>query len=99
MLDVSVKLEIIDFLQPRIKQKLLENIIITPEKCVIVIMFNLDPPAHENDSWSMFWPWPIFPGHGDQDHDQRIILELDFSRGGGRGLRETSQGRFSGQNR
>ena len=32
-LDVSVKIEIIDFLQPRIKQKLRENII-TPEKCV-----------------------------------------------------------------
>ena len=37
MLDVSVKLEIIDFLQPRIKQKLREYIIITPEKCVIGI--------------------------------------------------------------
>ena len=37
LLDVSLKLEIIDFLQPRIKQKLRENIIITPEKCVIVI--------------------------------------------------------------
>ena len=34
LLDVSVKMEIIDFLQPRIKQKLRENIIITPEKCV-----------------------------------------------------------------
>ena len=33
-LDVSVKIEIIDFLQPRIKQKLQENIIIIPEKCV-----------------------------------------------------------------
>ena len=37
LFDVSVKMEIIDFLQPRIKQKLLENIIITPEKCVIGI--------------------------------------------------------------
>ena len=35
LLDVSVKMEIIDFLQPRIKQKLRENSIITPEKCVI----------------------------------------------------------------
>ena len=34
LLDVSVKMGIIDFLQPRIKQKLRENIIITPEKCV-----------------------------------------------------------------
>ena len=37
LLDVSVKLEIIDFLQPRIKQKLREYIIITPEKCIIGI--------------------------------------------------------------
>ena len=37
LLDVSVKMEIIDLLQPRIKQKLQENIIITctPEKCII----------------------------------------------------------------
>ena len=47
-------------------------------------MFNLDRPVHENESWSMFWPRPICPGHGDQDHDQRISLELDVSRGGGR---------------
>ena len=47
-------------------------------------MFNLDHPVHENESWSMFWPRPICPGHGDQDHDQRISLELDVSRGGGR---------------
>ena len=47
-------------------------------------MFNLDCPVHENESWSMFWPRPICPGHGDQDHDQRISLELDVSRGGGR---------------
>ena len=38
-------------------------------------MFNLDRPVHENESWSMFWP--ICPGHGNQDHDQRISLELD----------------------
>ena len=37
LLDVSVELEIIDFLQPRIKQKLQEYIIVTPEKCVIGI--------------------------------------------------------------
>ena len=37
LLDVSVKIEIIDFLQPRIKEKLLENIIITPESSVIGI--------------------------------------------------------------
>ena len=47
-------------------------------------MFNLDRPVHENESWNMFWPRPICPGHGDQDHDQRISLELDNSRGGGR---------------
>ena len=37
LLGVSVKLKIIDFLQPRIKQKLQQYIIITPEKCVIGI--------------------------------------------------------------
>ena len=42
LLDVSVKMEIIDFLQPRIKQELPENIIITPKKCVKGIMFILD---------------------------------------------------------
>ena len=47
-------------------------------------MFNLDRPVHENESWSMFWHRPICPGHGDQDHDQRISLERDVSRGGGR---------------
>ena len=39
LLDVSVKLEIIDFLQPRIKRKLREYIIIIPEKCVIGIEY------------------------------------------------------------
>ena len=34
LLDVSVKIEIIDFLQPRFKQKLRENITMTPVKCV-----------------------------------------------------------------
>ena len=37
LLDVSVKLEIMDFLQPRMKQQLRENIIITPEKCAVCI--------------------------------------------------------------
>ena len=37
LLDVSIKLEIMDFLQPRIKQKVREYIIITPEKCAIGI--------------------------------------------------------------
>ena len=39
-------------------------------------MFNLDRPVHENESWSMFWP--ICPGHGNQDHDQRIVWNLTF---------------------
>ena len=47
-------------------------------------MFTLDRPVNENESWSMFWPRPICPGHGDQDHNQRISLELDVSREGGR---------------
>ena len=37
LLDVFVKMEIKDFLQPRIKRKLRENIIITPENCVKAI--------------------------------------------------------------
>ena len=65
LLNVSVKLEIIDFLQPRIKQKLSENIIITPEKCAIIIMFNLDRPVRENDSWNIF-PRDVSPGKIDK---------------------------------
>ena len=41
MLDVSVKMDIIDFLQSRIKQKLQENAIITPKKGVILIGIDL----------------------------------------------------------
>ena len=41
LLDFPVKMEIIDFPQPRIEQKLRENIIITPDKCLIGIMFIL----------------------------------------------------------
>ena len=48
LLDLSVKMEIIDFLQPKIKEKLCENIILTPEKCVIVIfMLNLHRRSRE----------------------------------------------------
>ena len=39
LLDVSVKMEIIDFLQPRIRQKLRENIIITPERCATLTRY------------------------------------------------------------
>ena len=55
-------------------------------------MFIINCHSLEKDSWSMFWPMPIY-------HYQRIILEFDVSPGGGRGLGETSQKRFSGQNR
>ena len=34
-------------------------------------------PFHENNPWSMTWPWPICPGYGDRDLDQRIILQVD----------------------
>ena len=37
LLDVAVKMEIMDFLMPWIKQKLFKNIIIIPQKCVIGI--------------------------------------------------------------
>ena len=37
LLDIFVKIEITDFLLPRIKQKLLQNIIITPQKFLIGI--------------------------------------------------------------
>ena len=36
LLDVSVKMGIIDFLQPRIKQKLGENIIVIPQNTGII---------------------------------------------------------------
>ena len=62
---------------------------------MIVIMFNLDRPVHENESWSMFWPRPICPGHGDQDHDQRIgsVWNLTFLEEGA-GSRRNVAGTF-----
>ena len=67
-----VNMEIIDFLLPRIKQKMYENIKITFD-CV-----KLSLPFHENNHpWSMLWPRPICPGYDDRDHDKRIILEVD----------------------
>ena len=40
----------------------------------------------------MFCPRPICPGHGNRDHDQRIILEPDVSRGGGEGSKRNISG-------
>ena len=98
--DVSVKMEFIDFLQPRIKQNCEKNITTTSEKYVIGIDYaQPSSPFTRMPAWSMSWFWPICPEHGDRDYDQGIILVLDVSYGEGRDPEETSQGRFSGQNR
>ena len=72
LLDVSVKMEIIDFLLPIIKQKNVRKYIIITLDCVQPSLL-----FHENNSWSMLWPGPISPGFGDREHDQRTILEVD----------------------
>ena len=91
LLDVSVKTEIIDFLLPRIKQKLCENII-TLEKCAIGI--NYVQPS----SWVMRMMRQACYGLGPFALDTVIktmikesFLEADISQGGCRGLGETSQ--------
>ena len=85
LLDVSVKMEIIDFLQPRIKQKLLKNIIITPEKCVIDIHY-----VQLSLSFARVMLRAYF-GLGPFALDMTIkttirgsFLEVDVSEGGGR---------------
>ena len=101
MLDVPVKMEIIDFAQPRIKQKLPENIIITPDKCVIGIDY-VHPcsPFARMILRVCFGLGPFTLDTADRDHDQRgSFRNLTFLEEGGRGLGETSQGRFSRQNR
>ena len=99
LLDVSVKMKIIDFLQPSIKQKLQENIIITPKKVAIGIDCVLLSSPFVRMILGLFWPGAICPEYSNRDHNQRITWKLDVSQGGGRGLGETSQGRFSSQNR
>ena len=57
MLDVSVKMEITDFLQPIIKQKLQENII-TPEKCVIGIGYVQTQSPLFEVNYGSSWVYP-----------------------------------------
>ena len=83
LLDFPVKMEIIDFPQPRIKQKLRENIIITPDKCVIGIDYVHPCSRFARMILECFGPGPFALDTADRDHDQRIILELNVSRGGG----------------
>ena len=86
LLDISVKMEIIDFLQLKIKQKLCENTILTPKTmCDGYLLCSTFIAICRNVVCSMFWTRPICPGYGDRDNNQRIILELDLSQGGGRG--------------
>ena len=83
LLDISVKMEFIHFLQPRIKQNC-ESIITSPEKYVICIDYaQPSSPFTRMPAWTMSWLMPICPGHGDRDYDQGIILNLTFFREGG----------------
>ena len=101
LLDVSVKMEIIGFLQQRIKQKLRESIIITLQRCTIRIDY-VQPSHHrsregclEHVSAQAHLPWTRQSGPRSDDH----LWRLTFLKEGGWGLAETSQGRFSEQNR
>ena len=93
-------MEIIDLLQPRIKQKLRENIIITPEKCVIGIDYvhHLSPLAGMILG-ARFGLGPFALDTAIETTIRGSFWNLTFLEEGGRGLGETSQGRFSGQNR
>ena len=72
--DVSVKVEIIDFLLPQIKEKLFKNTIITLHKLLIEIDY-IQPLMQfmREKLGACFGPGP-FILHNDQDHDQRIIF-------------------------
>ena len=82
LLDVSVEMVNIDFFEPRIKTARKYNY--TQKMCNRYYVYSLC-------LCSMFWPRPICPGHGNWDHDQKIILEFYVSRGRGRGSGKTSQ--------
>ena len=63
-----------------------ENIT-APEKCVTLNRLLINHLSRELFLEQVL-PWPICLGHGDPDHDQKNILELDVSQGGGRGPRD-----------
>ena len=83
LLDVSIKMEIIVFLQPRVKKKLRENIIITPEKCLIGVDYVHSLIAIcENDSWSMFGPGPFAPNTAIETTIRGSFWNLTFLKEG-----------------
>ena len=50
-------------------------------------MFNLDQCSRELYLEHVLTQ-ALCPGHSNQDHDQKVILEFDASQGGGRGHAE-----------
>ena len=71
LLDVYVRMEIIDFLLPRIKQKMSENVIITLD-CVQPSL-----PFHDKIPWIMLLPRPISWIRRSRPRSERIILKVD----------------------
>ena len=75
LLDVSFKMEIIDFLQPKIKENLCENITLTPEKmCTSYLLRSTFIAIRVNVIWSMFCP-----GYSDRDHNPVCRKPSNFS--------------------
>ena len=79
--DVWIKMEIIDFLQPRIKQKLTENTI-TPEKCVIAIDYVQSSLQCVRMIFGACFGLGLDPFAQDMVIKTRIVLELDISQDG-----------------
>ena len=99
LLEVSDKMEIMDFLQPRIKQSC-KNIIITLEKCVIGIDYvHHYLPLVRKILGACFGLGPFTLDTAIDTTIRGSFRNLTFIEEGGRCLGETSQRRFSGQNR
>ena len=100
LLDVSVKIEIIDFLLQRIKQKLLKNIIITPQTFPIGIDY-VQPLSQfmRVKLGACFGLGPFTLDTMIKTMIRRSFFEVAIqSQGGDWSQEETSQECFSGQN-
>ena len=64
LVDISIKIEIIDFPQAIIKRKMRNNNRLSSTFIAVL----------ESDAWRVFSPRSILPGYGDRDHDQEIIF-------------------------
>ena len=100
LLDVSVETEIIDFLLLLNKQNLLENITITPKKCVLGIDYvqRLSQFVRVKLG-ACFVQGPFALDTATKTTIRGSFLRLTFLKKGGRGQGKMSQGRFSRQNR